>query len=84
MQTALLVAVVLTNSRSKVDGQRAVFRDLTRCSRFPRECGSVADDAPISVHRDIAPSHARGAIWPRHRDCDAFGVIVAENFLGRG
>jgi len=50
----------------------------------PSECGAVAHDAPISVHRDIAPSHARGAIWQRLRDCDAFGMIVAEFFLGRG
>lgn len=51
---------------------------------IPRECGAVAHDAPISVHRDIAISYARGTLWYGPKDCIGLSLMVAENFLGRG
>jgi hypothetical protein len=59
-------------------------RSVSRLTRCRGNAALVAHDVPISVHCDIAPAHARGAIWQRPRDCDAFGMIVAENFLSRG
>lgn len=61
-----------------VEGFAAAFPRAARITRC------VAHDAPISVHRDIAPITRKGRFLAKVQQLRCFSLIVAENFLGRG